>query len=314
MSGPPFFCPVVPPARQDSFDGDESCPAAAPDDSLPPRRRDKDRSGDHPRGRGMTCRLVSGSLSTLSSRSSSWSWCRRERVILAASAAFGSRTNTNDSGPGSLRQAILDANATPGADTIAFNIPGTGVHTISPLSSLPALTDDAGVTIDGYTQPGSSPNTLAVGRRCGAPRSSSTGAQAASDDGIAMRSSSNRLRGLVINRFDTAIWVAMRYGQQRVTGCFIGTDPHGTSSRAEPHRYRWSSGCCGPRPFGRDTLDRRNDPERTEPDLGKRFYAASGSGLRAPPRILGNYIGTDAAGTAPLGNGQMDWSTRFSRM
>ncbi len=46
--------------------------------------------------------------------------------------------NTNDSGPGSLRQAILDANATPGADTIAFNIPGSGIHTIGPLS-VPAL-------------------------------------------------------------------------------------------------------------------------------------------------------------------------------
>ena len=31
-------------------------------------------------------------------------------------------TNTNDSGPGSLRQAILDANASAGADTITFAI------------------------------------------------------------------------------------------------------------------------------------------------------------------------------------------------
>src|SRR5688572_27211498 len=32
-------------------------------------------------------------------------------------------TNTNDSGPGSLRQAIIDANANSDADTICFNIP-----------------------------------------------------------------------------------------------------------------------------------------------------------------------------------------------
>ena len=37
--------------------------------------------------------------------------------------------NTNDAGPGSLRQAILDANATPGLDAINFNI-GAGVQTI----------------------------------------------------------------------------------------------------------------------------------------------------------------------------------------
>src|SRR5580765_1806840 len=48
--------------------------------------------------------------------------------------------NTNDSGAGSLRQAILDANTNAGADTIAFNIGGGGVQTISPLSQLPTLT------------------------------------------------------------------------------------------------------------------------------------------------------------------------------
>ena len=69
--------------------------------------------------------------------------------------------NTNDSGPGSLRQAIFNANANPGLDTIAFAIPGAGMHTISPTSPLPNITDP--VVIDGYTQPGSSPNTLANG-------------------------------------------------------------------------------------------------------------------------------------------------------
>jgi hypothetical protein len=40
--------------------------------------------------------------------------------------------DTNDSGPGSLRQAILDANASPGKDTIAFDILGSGVQVIQP--------------------------------------------------------------------------------------------------------------------------------------------------------------------------------------
>ena len=66
-------------------------------------------------------------------------------------------TNTNDSGPGSLRQAILNANANPGLDTITFDIPGAGVHTISPASALPAITDP--VVIDGYTSRGQA-NTL----------------------------------------------------------------------------------------------------------------------------------------------------------
>src|SRR5947207_10629491 len=60
--------------------------------------------------------------------------------------------NTNDSGPGSLRQAITDANADAIADTISFSIPGSGVHTITPTSALPLITNP--LTIDGSTQPG----------------------------------------------------------------------------------------------------------------------------------------------------------------
>ena len=53
-------------------------------------------------------------------------------TAVSLGAATFTVTNTDDTGPGSLRQAILDANAAPGLDTIAFNIPGAGVHTISP--------------------------------------------------------------------------------------------------------------------------------------------------------------------------------------
>src|SRR5262245_23831799 len=79
----------------------------------------------------------------------------------ALSAATFTVTNTSDSGPGSLRQAILDANGNAGLDTIAFNIPGAGVHTITPATPFDPLIDP--VIIDGYTQPGSSPNTAPVG-------------------------------------------------------------------------------------------------------------------------------------------------------
>jgi CSLREA domain-containing protein len=48
-----------------------------------------------------------------------------------------------------LRAAIEEANATPGADTISFDIPGSGVQTIKPSSALPRIADP--VTIDGYS-------------------------------------------------------------------------------------------------------------------------------------------------------------------
>jgi hypothetical protein len=72
-------------------------------------------------------------------------------------------TNTSDSGAGSLRQAIVDANGSPGADVIAFSIPGSGIQHIAPFSQLPSLDDSAGVVIDGFSQPGASQNTLAAG-------------------------------------------------------------------------------------------------------------------------------------------------------
>src|SRR6266850_2135559 len=41
----------------------------------------------------------------------------------------------------SLRSAIITANQNSGPDTISFNIPGGGVHTIAPQSALPTITD-----------------------------------------------------------------------------------------------------------------------------------------------------------------------------
>ena len=77
-----------------------------------------------------------------------------------ASAAVFIVTNVNDSGAGSLRQAILNANANPGLNTINFNIPGSGVQTIAPTNALPDITN--AVVINGFSQPGSSANSLAT--------------------------------------------------------------------------------------------------------------------------------------------------------
>src|SRR5688572_7339484 len=84
-------------------------------------------------------------------------WFRRLRTlcvvsaVLAAMVVLGSPaqaatftvSNTDDSDAGSLRQAVLDANATPGADTIDFSVTGTITLTSGQLT----VTDD--LTIDG---------------------------------------------------------------------------------------------------------------------------------------------------------------------
>ena len=68
--------------------------------------------------------------------------------VTPAHAATFTVTNLNDSGAGSLRQAVIDANAAAGADTINF-APSLGTATIALASMLPDITDDAGLTIDG---------------------------------------------------------------------------------------------------------------------------------------------------------------------
>lgn len=70
-----------------------------------------------------------------------------------ARAATYTVTNTSDSGPGSLRQAVTDANAAPGADAVAFAVTGTIPLTSGVLSVSGELTVDgpgvASLTVSG---------------------------------------------------------------------------------------------------------------------------------------------------------------------
>ena len=106
-------------------------------------------------------------------------------------------TTVADAGPGSLRQAVTDANNKVGADTISFLIPGPGPHTITPASALPVITDP--ITIDGYTQPGASPNTLAEGND--AVLRIELNGSTAGGIGLSVTAGPFTVRGLVINRF-----------------------------------------------------------------------------------------------------------------
>ena len=98
--------------------------------------------------------------------------------------------NTNDSGEGSLRQAIINANAFAGANTISFAIVGTGVQTIALQSALPILSD--GVTIDGTTQTGFTDTPLIVldGTAAGATA-----------NGLQISAGSSTIKGLAIKNF-----------------------------------------------------------------------------------------------------------------
>src|SRR5437868_11498815 len=138
-------------------------------------------------------------------------------------------TNINDTGTGSLRQAITDANNHSGLDTIAFDIPGTGVHTITPATALPNITD--AVIIDGYTQPGASANTLAVGDN--AQLRIQLDGTTTAGNGLAFGPpGGSTVRGLIINNYQVGICLSLgfEYGSSKnlIEGNFIGVDATGT--------------------------------------------------------------------------------------
>lgn len=134
-----------------------------------------------------------------------------------ASAADYVVVTTADAGPGSLRQAIEDANINNGVDVISFNIPGSGPHTITPTSGLPGITDP--VIIDGTTQPG----------YAGTPVVGLVGTSAGTANGLGFVAGFSEVRGLFINRFGGSGLQFQNSHSNTVTGCFIGTSPNGAT-------------------------------------------------------------------------------------
>jgi len=140
-------------------------------------------------------------------------------------------TNTNDSGAGSLRQAIVDSNSTAGTkETITFNIPGGGLQTISPTSALPTITEP--VVIDGYTQPGASRNTLATGDNAVIEIELDGTSAGSTVSGLVITGGSSTVRGLVINRFGGPGIELQTGGGNAVAGNFIGTNAAGLAAVA----------------------------------------------------------------------------------
>jgi SdrD B-like domain/Right handed beta helix region len=201
--------------------------------------------------------------------------------------------NTNDSGPGSLRQAILDANDTvahPGADVIAFNIPGPGPHTIKPPTALPAITDP--VTIDGYTQPGAAPATATSRAVLQVVLDGSQCASGFASNGLVITAGSSTVRGLVINQFSQYGVILETNGGNVLEGNFIGTDAAGASSQANDTGLRIDVGSPNNR-IGGTTPAARN--------LLSGNYATNLWVRSAGNTVQGNYVGPDITGSVALG-------------
>ena len=161
-----------------------------------------------------------------------------ETVVVAAGPATFVVTNTNDNGAGSLRQAILDANARAGEDLIRFAIPGAGTHTITPATPLPTIT--AAVTIDGTTQQEFAGGVIELNGTNAGPTA----------NGLVVTGNSTTIQALAINRFGTGGQpndpggsgiVLQGAGSHRIRMNFIGTDPAGAVARPNRGDGIWST-------------------------------------------------------------------------
>lgn len=211
--------------------------------------------------------------------------------------------NTNDSGVGSLRQAILNSNGVAGPNTISFNIPGTGPFTIQPVTELPGLTKP--VTIDGYTQPGASVNTLAEGTNAvllivinGSNYTVGDGVVTGSGLTILPGGSGSTIKGLVFNEWILAGLLSNFSSNNIIIGNFFGTDASGTKVLANKDGIVLNQ--------ANNTIIGSADPAKRNLITGSfsNFLLGAGASiLRCNNTLIqGNLFGTDKTGKIALGN------------
>jgi len=198
-----------------------------------------------------------------------------------------------------LRDAIVFSNANPqtppAQNLIVFDIPGGGAQLITVGSPLPPIT--AATIVDGYTQPGASPNTQAVG------------SDAVIDVLVRGKDNLQRLlvvsggagsviRGLSLSIYDNGgvglpqTAVILESCCSSVTGNFIGFDQSAGSAAYGGVEVDSSHNVIGgPAPADRNVFGLGGDQALVEL-LGEENL------------IQGNYVGVDAAGTGGLSSDQ----------
>lgn len=203
--------------------------------------------------------------------------------------------NTNDAGAGSLRQAILDANANLGPDTINFDIPGVGPHVIAPVSALPTI--DEAVLIDGYSQPGTAANSAELGSNAIIDIVIDGSLMDLAFSGLRVEGAGSEIRGLSIININTGPALHLLQGGGHVVrGNWLGIDPSGSAAGNRQGIFVASENCTiGAPGGGPPTLADRNLIGNSKV-FAIQVLASQGT------RIQNNFIGTDPSGTAPASN------------
>ena len=237
---------------------------------------------------------------------------------------FDTVVNTNDGGPGSLRQVMVNANTLagdsellqfnrrPGIENVVFMISngGTGkggtadvvgglrvannyfktkgltetVVTIRPVSELPTITST--LIIDGQTQPGWGTQPIIELR----------GDLAGAASGFTLNASSVVLRGFIINRFRSEGVTSTVGDSIVIQGNWIGPDATGAGKAGNGNTGIYFNSDGNALTVGGTDANLRNVVSANTGTDGISIRGGSGH------LIAGNYLGTDPSGMVGIGN------------
>lgn len=214
-------------------------------------------------------------------------------------------TNTNDSGAGSLRAAVVFANNTVAPDNIQFNIPGAGPHVIALASNLPTIVNP--LTIDGYTQPGAAANSIANVASNAVIKIQLNALASVGNPGrgLSICSSNVTIRGLSITNFRMeSIGTGVNVGSADcdeisenivISGNFLGLNPDGAMQTGLSFFHlsirRAAATVGGATPASRNVI--------AGGDANGIFLSQGSTGTM----VDGNLIGTDPSATQPRSDG-----------
>lgn len=211
-------------------------------------------------------------------------------------------THAGDSGSGSLRQAILDANSLPNFNVIRFAIPGDFGAILIPQSPYPDIVTP--MRIDGFTQPGAQPNanqwsnnakyriTIAGGGQVGYAFRVPTSAPA---------STKLELRGLLIGGFNNALLLQSGSGHV-VRGNHFGKFDPGVLGGSDNLNAIYVNGSAdGVTIGGLDPADRNSIAGHQEPSAGNGYGIYLG-GIGDGHLVMGNLVGTFPDGNRAHGH------------